>query len=155
MTWMQKILGKSGKRLTARVKSSIEHTRLLSALEASKFWSGEDNENQQELSAQIHRHGVEALFSSKRIIPLDAENLAESGIIDALFDIGPYLRSRGVHINNLSSVTSEDGSSYAVEVNGIRYVAYSSEDTGENHWGLALETFVRLNGRLTALHSKP
>jgi hypothetical protein len=119
-----------------------DHSALLRALEDTKFWLAEDYDDRVALSAEVANKGVAALFGSKRLVFLDAEQLAEDGIIDVLFEIGPHLRQRGVTVRSLD-VDESDGSSYVVRVNGTVYTVYTP-DQAEDSWGFALETFVRI-----------
>ena len=115
---------------------------LLEALDAVKFWAAEDWDNRDALRAEVEAKGVIALYGSGRLVPLDAEDLAEDGIVDALLRLGPHLTRRGVDIGSLNVIES-DGTTYAVEVNGTRYDVYGPE-TARESWGLATETFFRI-----------
>ena len=115
---------------------------LLEALDAAKFWAAEDWDNRDVLRAEVEAKGVIALYGSGRLVPFDAEDLAEDGIVDALLRLGPHLTRRGVDIDSLNVIES-DGTTYAVEVNGTRYDVYWPE-TARESWGLATETFFRI-----------
>ncbi|NOX72543.1 MAG: hypothetical protein GXP03_02575 [Alphaproteobacteria bacterium] len=138
-----------------------ETVSLLNILDEKQFWwSGDDEKQEDELRSLIEEKGVFGLFSSNRWVLLDAETLAEDGLIDAILEIGSQLRHRGVSIRSIS-VIENDGSNYTIEVNGTTYTAYTSEQVDDS-WRFATETFFRIvddllpagsNDRFYALYS--
>ncbi len=132
-----------GAATVAATPASADNAALLSALDEARFWLMEDYETRDTLREQVAQRGVLALFGSGRLVDLDAETLAEDGIVDELLEIGDHLRLRGVSINSVNVIES-DGRIYIVEVNGTEYTVYSAADALEESWAFALETFVRI-----------
>ncbi len=138
--------------LASSISAQELNAALLSALDEADFWSAEDKENRGELRTAIAENGIGAIYNSERLIILDAETLAEGGILDALERLRPHLELRGAVISSLSEVQN-DGETYIVEVNGARYDVYSpAELAGDPYlsWGLASETLFRIVNNLLA-----
>ena len=147
------------KRLSAAVfgigvaaqAAAADQSALLDALDAANFWAAEDWDDRDRLRAEVAAKGILALYGSGRLVPLDAEDLAEDGIVDALMRLGPHLARRGADIQSLNVIES-DGVTYSVEVNGTRYDIYGPDDGAEDSWGFATETFFRIVNDLIPDH---
>lgn len=120
---------------------------LLTALDEAGFWGAEDYAQQDDLKSKIETDGVTALWSSARFVHLDAENLAEEGLFNALLEMGPNIRLRGGEITALETLQA-DGTTYRVAVNGVPYEVYGP-DTYQDSWPLATQTFWQIVTDLT------
>lgn len=80
-----------------------ENSALLTALDATLFWDGEDDLQRDDLRAKVEAEGVVALYGSARIVHLDAESLAEAGIGTGILRIGPAAERRGFRLDQFET----------------------------------------------------
>ena len=86
-----------------------------------------------------------------KLILLDAEDLAEQGIVAAYEKLLPELRKYADRLSRIEEAINTDLPSYAVHFNGKVYVIYSAglEGTGAESWGRATHAlFAIVNEQL-------
>ena len=91
---------------------------------AGFFDNTEDWERRDSLREQVAQDGNWTI--SARVVHLDAENLAEGGMIAALFDIGTKLTVRSVLIERLEEQFDEER--HSLIVNDSTFVVRADED---------------------------
>lgn len=81
-----------------------------------------------------------------KLILLDAENLAESGIGEAYSQLLPELEKYVSQPAHIEEVVDPDMPRYAIRVNGTEYVIYSGDIQGSEDasWGAATYVFFKV-----------
>jgi hypothetical protein len=103
---------------------------LLKLLDDTGFFGFEDKHNP-DLRTRVAQEGIDALYSSNRIIVLDAEELAEGGFQRRLVEASASLEARGFKLDHFEEIETEDGGQDVV-VNGRRYRLYDGADLAGN-----------------------
>ena len=122
-----------------------DHGALPRALDEALFWDAENDEECDALRARVAREGAGALRGSRRVVHLDAEDLAEGGIGRGPLVIGAHAARRRMTLREFSERLKDDH--YAVRLNGTDYVVYSGEDQAHGPARIraaAIETFLRM-----------
>ena len=103
------------------------------------FDNSEDWPRREELRAQIASDGN--WTRSERLMHLDAEELAEGGIFDALMRNGPKFVSRGASVVQFRQSCNDAG--YEIEINHRNFKIYDGSEM-QDCWGLASASFFEI-----------
>jgi hypothetical protein len=88
----------------------------------------------------------------EKVIHLDAEDLAEQGMVDAYQQLLPELSKFIEHPTELSEILDTDVPEYKVRCGGLEYLIYSAEEPGTEEASWARATyffFLIVNKQLT------
>jgi hypothetical protein len=82
---------------------------------------------------------------------LDAEDLAEQGILDAYRELGPRLAENGLEAGPVTENDDSTAGHYSIDFDGRRYVVYGPGVAVEDAWGIATHAlFDIINRQLNA-----
>jgi hypothetical protein len=93
-------------------------------------------------------------FDYSKMIHLDAESLAEQGILDAYQNLLPTLRMYVKTVDDITEIMDPDAPRYAVRHRDVEYVIHGPEieDEGGRSWGNATYAlFSIVNAQLSGM----